>query len=76
MRLPRGIVDLGREIPSHDFQLIAPTATLVAREDLHPALVDLFVEAAAEIHGGPGWFQRRGVSAGDWLGGREVFKPR
>jgi uncharacterized membrane protein (UPF0127 family) len=23
-----------------------------------------------------GWFQRRGVSAGDWLGGREVFKPR
>ena len=60
VRLPRGIVDLGREIPSHDFQLIAPTATLVAREDLHPALVDLFVEAAAEIHGGPGWFQRRG----------------
>lgn len=23
-----------------------------------------------------GWFQRRGVSAGDRLGGREVFKPR
>ncbi len=60
VRLPRGIVDLGREIPTHDFQLIAPTATLVARDDLHPALVDLFVEAAAEIHGGPGWFQRRG----------------
>lgn len=57
--LPRGIVDLGRKLPARDYQLIAPTATLVAREDLHPALVDLFVQAAAEIHGGAGWFQRR-----------------
>ncbi len=60
VRLPRGIVDLGKELPPRDIQLIAPTATLVAREDLHPALVDLFVQAAAEIHGAPGWFQRRG----------------
>jgi TRAP transporter TAXI family solute receptor len=58
--LPRGIVDLGRDIPSQDFHLIAPTATLVAREDLHPALVDLFVKAATEIHGGTGWFQQQG----------------
>jgi TRAP transporter TAXI family solute receptor len=58
--LPRGIVDLGRDIPSQDFHLIAPTATLVAREDLHPALVDLFVKAATEIHGGAGWFQQQG----------------
>ncbi len=59
VRLPRGIVDLGRDLPARDYQLIAPTATLVAREDLHPALIDLFVQAAAEIHGAPGWFQRR-----------------
>lgn len=58
--LPKGIINLGRNQPSHDLQLIAPTATLVAREDLHPALADLFVQAATEIHGGPGWFQRRG----------------
>lgn len=58
--LPRGIVDLGHGIPARDYRLIAPTATLVARDDLHPALVDLFVQAAAEIHGAPGWFQRRG----------------
>jgi TRAP transporter TAXI family solute receptor len=58
--LPRGIVDLGKDIPSQDFQLIAPTATLVARADLHPALVDLFVKAATEIHGGAGWFQQQG----------------
>jgi TRAP transporter TAXI family solute receptor len=60
VRLPRGIVDFGRDIPSRDYQLIAPTATLVARDDLHPALVDLLVQAAAEIHGAPGWFHRRG----------------
>ncbi len=60
VRLPRGIVDFGRDIPARDYQLIAPTATLVARDDLHPALVDLLVQAAAEIHGPPGWFHRRG----------------
>ena len=58
--LPRGIVDLGRDIPAQDYHLIAPTATLVAREDLHPALVDLFVKAAGEIHGAAGWFQQQG----------------
>jgi TRAP transporter TAXI family solute receptor len=58
--LPRGIVDLGRDLPAQDYQLIAPTATLVAREDLHPALIDLFVQAAGTIHGGTGWFQQQG----------------
>jgi TRAP transporter TAXI family solute receptor len=58
--LPRGIVDLGRDLPPQDYHLIAPTATLVARADLHPALIDLFVQAASEIHGGTGWFQQQG----------------
>jgi TRAP-type uncharacterized transport system substrate-binding protein len=58
--LPRGIVDLGRDVPAQDYHLIAPTATLVARQDLHPALVDLFVKAAGRIHGGAGWFQQQG----------------
>ncbi len=58
--LPRGIVDLGRDLPPQDYHLIAPTATLVARENLHPALIELFVQAAGEIHGGAGWFQQQG----------------
>lgn len=58
--LPRGIVDLGRDIPSQDYHLIAPTATLVARDDLHPALVGLLVKSAGEIHGRAGWFQQQG----------------
>jgi TRAP transporter TAXI family solute receptor len=55
--LPRGIVDLASDNPSH---LIAPTATMVARADLHPALLDLLVQAASQIHGGTGWFQQQG----------------
>jgi TRAP transporter TAXI family solute receptor len=57
--LPRGIVDLGRDLPPRDYQLIAPTATLVARADLHPALVDLLVQSASDIHGDAGWFHRK-----------------
>lgn len=58
--LPRGIVDLGRDIPPKNYHLIAPTATLVAHESLHPALIDLFVQTATKIHGGAGWFRKRG----------------
>jgi TRAP-type uncharacterized transport system substrate-binding protein len=58
--LPRGIVDFGRDLPPKNYHLIAPTATLVAREDLHPALIDLFAQAAVNIHGGAGWFRKQG----------------
>ncbi len=58
--LPRGIVDLAGDLPAADVRLVAPTATLVVRETLHPALARLFVQAADRIHGPAGWFQRRG----------------
>ena len=58
--LPRGVVDLARDLPPRDVRLIAPTATLVARKGTHPALIQLFVQAAQQIHGGAGWFQRKG----------------
>jgi TRAP-type uncharacterized transport system substrate-binding protein len=58
--LPRGVVDLARDLPPRDVRLIAPTATLVARAGTHPALIQLFVQAAQQIHGGAGWFQRKG----------------
>jgi hypothetical protein len=41
-------------------RLIAATAELVAREGTHPALIQLFVQAAQKIHGGTGWFARTG----------------
>ena len=58
--LPRGVVDLSRNVPPHDVVLVAATCSLVAREDLHPALVQLFVQAAGRIHGGAGWIARAG----------------
>jgi hypothetical protein len=58
--LPRGVVDLAANLPPQDVHLVAPTATLVAREDTHPALIQLFVQAAQQVHGSAGWFQRKG----------------
>ena len=56
--LPEGVVDLAANIPSRDVRLLAPTANLVARADLHPAIVDLMLQAATEIHRAGGWFER------------------
>ncbi|PKO84386.1 MAG: C4-dicarboxylate ABC transporter substrate-binding protein [Betaproteobacteria bacterium HGW-Betaproteobacteria-11] len=68
--LPRGAIDLGREIPARDIHLVATTATLLAREDTHPALIWLLLQAAHEVHGEPGVFQKPGefprVSHGDF----------
>ena len=58
--LPRGVVDLARDLPPGDVRLIAPTATLLARASTHPALIQLFVQAAQQIHGGAGWFRKKG----------------
>jgi TRAP-type uncharacterized transport system substrate-binding protein len=58
--LPRGVVDLAADRPAGDVRLVAPTATLVARDTLHPALIQLFVQAAQQVHGGAGWFQHKG----------------
>lgn len=60
LTLPQGAVDLADSRPPHDVKLVAATSLLVSRDDLHPALVYLLLEAANEIHGGPGLFQRRG----------------
>jgi TRAP-type uncharacterized transport system substrate-binding protein len=57
--LPRGVVDLAKDRPPQDVRLVAPVASLVAREKLHPALVQLLVQAARRVHAGAGWFQRK-----------------
>lgn len=49
--LGRGVVDLARDLPSEDVPLLAATAALVARSDLHDALPPLFVEAVRDVHG-------------------------
>ncbi len=49
--LPGGALDLARDLPNDDTILLAPVAQLVVREDIHPALVQLLLKAAKEIHG-------------------------
>ncbi len=56
--LPRGVVDLASDIPPQNVQLIATTTTLLARPNVHPALVQLFSQTAQQLHGDAGWFSR------------------
>ncbi len=56
--LPRGVVDLARDIPAQDVRLIATTTTLLATPDVHPALLQLFSQTALKLHGPAGWFNR------------------
>jgi TRAP-type uncharacterized transport system substrate-binding protein len=58
--LPRGGIDLQRDIPAANVELVAAMATIVAREGTHPALIDLLLQAAVQVHGGAGLFQRPG----------------
>ncbi len=55
-----GAFDLGKNLPSAPIHMVAPTAELVARDSLHPALSDLLIEAAREVHGGASIMQRAG----------------
>lgn len=60
LRLPPGGINLASERPPTQRHLIAVTAMLVAREDLHPALVDLLLLSAPKIVGGDGLFHSVG----------------
>jgi TRAP-type uncharacterized transport system substrate-binding protein len=59
--LPRGVVDLARDLPSADLRLVATTTALLTHEKTHPALLQLFAQAARDLHGPAGWFNRAGA---------------
>jgi TRAP transporter TAXI family solute receptor len=58
--VPIGVGDLAKNLPPRDVNLLAPKASLVIRRDMHPALQYLFLEAASQIHSGPGFFHKAG----------------
>lgn len=60
LTFPRGVADLVRDLPPEDVRLLAATANLIIRDDLHPALRSLLLQAAAEVHGKTGFFQDAG----------------
>ena len=55
--LPQGVISFVDNTPPEDVVLLAPTANLVATDDLHPALISLLLQAATEVHGGGGLFE-------------------
>lgn len=58
--LPEGSLNLERNIPARNVDLVAPTATLVVKEDVHPALVYLMLKVIAKVHNGPGMLHKAG----------------
>jgi hypothetical protein len=60
LELPMGALDLGKNSPAQNLYLMAPTVELVARDNLHPAISDLLIEAAREVHGRATLLQRAG----------------
>jgi len=61
VRLPQGGLNLALNIPAQDTQLLASTATLIVRNNLHPALQGLIMQAASSIHHGSSLFAGAGT---------------
>jgi TRAP transporter TAXI family solute receptor len=58
--LPQGVINLGQNLPEKETRLLTASANLVIRDDLHPALMDLLLQAAEAVHGEGGWFEEAG----------------
>ncbi len=58
--LHKGMLDFEENIPPDNIKLLAPVATLVANSRLHPALVDLVLQAATSVHAKPDLLQNEG----------------
>jgi hypothetical protein len=58
--VPAGVGDLAKNRPPSETVLFALKACLVVRQDLHPAIQYLVLEAAEKIHSGPGIFHKAG----------------
>lgn len=58
LTLPAGTIDMSyRRIPAEPVRLIATKTMLVARDDVPPALVNLLLDAALELHSEQGYFE-------------------
>lgn len=58
--VPEGAGSLVANLPPHDVTLIGTTTSLLVRENLHPAIQFLLLQAAAEIHSPGGLLNRPG----------------
>ena len=58
--LPQGVIDLEKDIPPDDVNLIGSTNAVLVRKELHPEIIYLLAQTLKEVHGGAGIFQRAG----------------
>jgi hypothetical protein len=58
--LPEGSVDLARNIPPRDVDMVATGTEILVQRELHPAIQMLLLQAAREVHGEGGMFNRPG----------------
>jgi TRAP-type uncharacterized transport system substrate-binding protein len=58
--LPQGAMGSRNTLPARDTTVLATSASLVARDDLHPALQRLAARAAQDIHARPALFRQAG----------------
>ena len=49
VNVPRGLLSIEHDIPKQDIQVIAPTATLVAHDNISPAMISLLLSASYDI---------------------------
>ncbi len=59
LQLPQGAMNLSKNLPEKNVDLVAATTTLVAKDDFHPALIYLLLKAATEVHREPGIFEKK-----------------
>jgi hypothetical protein len=69
--IPRGAADLANDKPPTDITLIASKASLVVRDDLHPAIQYLLLNVATKIHASASIFNR----ANEFPAAEEVDVP-
>lgn len=50
VQIGEGMIDLENNIPNQDKTLLAATASLVARKDLHPDIVYMLLKTVVEVH--------------------------
>lgn len=60
LTLPPGSLDLGQNTPPQPLTMVAPTVEFIARPSLHPALSDMLIQAAQEVHGRATLLQKAG----------------
>ncbi len=61
LSLPEGSIDLAKNLPHQQTEMLAPAATLVVGEKFHPALAGVVLAAARTLHSPAGPLNQRGA---------------